>query len=128
MRQMYTKPQVKKANNRYYVEFYYRGERLREYNGSKISLSIFPNKAKTAKERSILLQELKIEFAKALDDNWNPFTGQRNARHSILHAHQTTKSKAINQLYNADLLLLCATTNYLGLATRINLPLCNLSL
>ncbi len=74
---MYTKPQVKKANNRYYIEFYYRGERLREYNGSKLSLPIFPNRANTAKERTLLLQELKTEFAKALEDNWNPFTGQK---------------------------------------------------
>lgn len=90
---MYTKPLVKKTNNRYYIEFYYKGERLREYNGNKLSLSIFPNRAKTTKERSLLLQELKNEFTKALEENWNPFTGQRIVPHKEMSLEQLIVNK-----------------------------------
>jgi integrase len=71
---MFTEPEIKSSNGRSYIEFYFNGQRQREYNAKKLSLSIFPNKATTVKERSSLLRKLKLEFEKALEEGWNPET------------------------------------------------------
>ncbi len=70
---MYTEPEIKESANRSYIEFYYNGTRLREYNANKLGLSILPNKAKTKANKHKLLKKLKFEFDKALEKGWNPF-------------------------------------------------------
>lgn len=69
---MFTDPEVKFSNERAYIEYYFDGKRYREYNATKLHLSIFPNKAKSGKEQLKLLIKLKFEFQKALERGWNP--------------------------------------------------------
>lgn len=74
MRQMHTKPEIKSTSGRAYIEYYYNGERQREYNGNRISLPLFPNRAKDESDRSKLLSKLRFEFEKALEKGWNPLS------------------------------------------------------
>lgn len=74
MRQMYTELIIKSSGSRSYIEYYFNGERFREYNGNRLGLPIYPNKAKTNKDRTKLLNKLKLELHKALDKGWNPLT------------------------------------------------------
>lgn len=71
---MYTELVIKESANRGYVEYYFNGQRLREYNANKLGLSILPNKAKTKPSRLKLLKKLKFELEKALEKGWNPTT------------------------------------------------------
>lgn len=72
---MFTLPQVSSSANldaRSFVYFYYNSKRYKFYNGNKLGLKIFPNYAKTLKERNSLLEQLRFQFHKALTENWNP--------------------------------------------------------
>lgn len=71
---MYTELVIKESANRGYVEYYFNGQRLREYNANKLGLSILPNKARTKPERIKLLKKLKFELEKALEKGWDPIT------------------------------------------------------
>lgn len=57
---------------RVFLLYYYEGIRQREYNGNKLSLPIYPNKAKTQSDKIKLLKKLKFEFEKALEKGWDP--------------------------------------------------------
>nr|WP_276903122.1 site-specific integrase [Pedobacter kyonggii] len=72
---MYTTPQISANDNlasRSYVYFYYNKKHYKFYNGNKLNLPIFPNHAKTIKERAKLLLKLQQEYTKALNNNWSP--------------------------------------------------------
>ncbi|WP_443937925.1 tyrosine-type recombinase/integrase [Pedobacter sp. MW01-1-1] len=72
---MYTTPQISANDNlasRSYVYFYYNKKHYKFYNGNKLNLPIFPNHAKTIKERAKLLHKLQQEYTKALSNNWSP--------------------------------------------------------
>ncbi|MEQ7800173.1 site-specific integrase [Pedobacter sp. ASV1-7] len=72
---MYTQPQISTngdLNSRSFIYFYYDNKRYKIYNGNKLNLPIFPNHAKTIKQRNTLLKQLQFEFHKALSNNWNP--------------------------------------------------------
>lgn len=69
---MQTELVIKESANRGYVEYYFKGKRLREYNANKLGLSILPNKAKTKPEKIKLLKKLKFELEKALEKGWDP--------------------------------------------------------
>lgn len=71
---MYTEPVIKESANRVYVEYYFSGQRLHEYNANKLGLSVIPNKARTKPERTKLLKKLKFELEKALEKGWDPIT------------------------------------------------------
>jgi DNA mismatch repair ATPase MutL len=74
---MYTEPVIKSLSGRAYIEYYFNGERQREYNGKRLSLTIFPNKAKNQPDKVRLLNKLRFELRKALDKGWNPLTVNR---------------------------------------------------
>ncbi|RBQ04299.1 hypothetical protein DRW42_19050 [Pedobacter miscanthi] len=83
---VYTTPQISANDNlasRSYVYFYYNKKHYKFYNGNKLNLPIFPNHAKTIKERAKLLHKLQQEYTKALNNNWTP-TGQTNLFDPIL--------------------------------------------
>ncbi|RZK62538.1 MAG: hypothetical protein EOO85_32160, partial [Pedobacter sp.] len=62
---------TKDTNARAYIEFYYKGKRIREYTGNSIGLNIEPNKEKEPKRRLELLYELKSELSRHLKaDNY----------------------------------------------------------
>ncbi|MFC4209546.1 tyrosine-type recombinase/integrase [Pedobacter lithocola] len=72
---MFTSPQISTnndLNSRSYIFFYYFTIRYKLYNGNKLNLPIFPNHAKTIKERNKLLSKLQLECHKALLNDWNP--------------------------------------------------------
>ncbi|MDP3470216.1 MAG: site-specific integrase [Daejeonella sp.] len=69
---MHTEIEIKGVEGRAFLLYYYEGIRQREYNGNKLSLPIYPNKAKTQADKVKLLKKLKFEFEKALDKGWNP--------------------------------------------------------
>src|SRR5699024_1283811 len=74
MRQMHTKPEIKSTSGRGYIEYYFNGERQREYNGKRLSLPLYPNKAKDESDQAKLLLKLRYEFEKALEKGWNPLS------------------------------------------------------
>lgn len=59
-------------NKRSYVTFYFKNDRVREYNGKNIGQRINPNRAKSVEERNQLLKKLKFELHKALESNNYP--------------------------------------------------------
>lgn len=69
---MHTEIEIKAVEGRAFLLYYYEGIRQREYNGNKLSLPIYPNKAKTQADKVKLLKKLKFEFEKALEKGWNP--------------------------------------------------------
>jgi integrase len=72
---MYSEPEIistKELDHRSYVLFYFNGERYREYNGKRINLKIAPNRAKSLKEKSRLLNTLLFEVKTKLKEGWNP--------------------------------------------------------
>jgi integrase len=69
---MHTEIEIKGVEGRAFLLYYYDGIRQREYNGNKLSLPIYPNKAKTQVDKLNLLKKLKYEFEKALEKGWNP--------------------------------------------------------
>lgn len=69
---MHTEIEIKAVEGRAFLLYYYEGIRQREYNGNKLSLPIYPNKAKTQSDKVKLLKKLKFEFEKALEKGWNP--------------------------------------------------------
>jgi hypothetical protein len=62
------------VEGRVFLLYYYEGIRQREYNGKKLSLPIYANKAKNQSDKVKLLKKLKFEFEKALGKGWNPLT------------------------------------------------------
>lgn len=72
MSQMHTELLIKSIDSRAHIEYYFDGVRQREYNGNKLGLPIFPNKAKTKADKKKLMAKLKYEFQRALDKGWNP--------------------------------------------------------
>lgn len=72
---MYTEPKIVTADvlsHRSYIEFKVDGNRFREYNGNRLELKIFPNRATSLKEKNRLLAKLLFEFKKKLAEGWNP--------------------------------------------------------
>ncbi|WP_293297793.1 site-specific integrase [Pedobacter sp. UBA4863] len=72
---MFTPPQISTnndINSRSCIFFYYDRKRYKIYNGNKLNLPIFPNHAKTIKERNKLLNKLQQEFHNALLQGWTP--------------------------------------------------------
>jgi integrase len=88
---MYTELVIKESANRGYVEYYFNGHRVREYNANKLGLSILPNKARTKTERIKLLKKLKFELEKALEKGWDP----------IAPAIEIEKPQTLEQLVQA---------------------------
>ena len=72
---MYTEPIIfnPKKPKRSYIKFYLNDNRQRVYSGRALGLPIFPNKAKTPKERLSSLQLLKKELVKALATDTYPY-------------------------------------------------------
>jgi len=69
---MYTEPKIILSQNskvRAYIVFYYKGKRVRIYNGKLLNLDIFPNKAKTITEKKRLFNNLLFELKEALKKN-----------------------------------------------------------
>ena len=101
---MYTLPQVSSNNNlesRAFVYFYYDNKRYKFYNGNKLGLKIFPNYAKTLKERNSLLEQLRFQFHKALTENWNPEIEPIND--TSLEQVQITAAEALEEIINNKL-------------------------
>ena len=72
---MFSEPKIfttKDLKVRSYITFYFDGERIREYNGNRLSLPIHPNRSTTNSERNKVLTKLHYEIKKALEKGWNP--------------------------------------------------------
>lgn len=72
---MYSDPEIvetKDLSIRAYVKTYINGKRYRLYNGHPIGIKSSPNRAKTIKERSKILQHLCFQFRKKLEMGWTP--------------------------------------------------------
>lgn len=72
---MYSEPRIVTTEHlelRSYVCFYFKGKRIREYNGKSIGLIIQPNSASSIKERNKLLKKLEFELKKALENDRYP--------------------------------------------------------
>ncbi|RFZ81151.1 hypothetical protein DYU05_20555 [Mucilaginibacter terrenus] len=66
----FTEPSIineRDLSKRCYVTFYLNGERIREYNGKNVGISLNPNRAKSIAERQQLLKKLLFEIRKALE-------------------------------------------------------------
>ncbi|MGQ7852773.1 tyrosine-type recombinase/integrase [Pedobacter sp. WC2501] len=71
----YSEPKIVSQDTlkkRSYVTFYYKGKRVREFNGNNLGLKIQPNYAKSLEERNKLLKKLEYELLKALENNCYP--------------------------------------------------------
>lgn len=72
---MFTPPQISNnddINYRSFIFFYHNKKRYKFYNGKKLNLDIFPNYAKTIKEKCRLLLKMQEQYHKALLNDWNP--------------------------------------------------------
>jgi integrase len=72
---MFTQPQITTSEDikyRSFISYYFDNVRFKHYNGNKLNLTIFPNYAKTIKDKNSLLRQLQYEFYKALSNGWNP--------------------------------------------------------
>ncbi|KQN32374.1 hypothetical protein ASE92_17360 [Pedobacter sp. Leaf41] len=72
---MFTAPQISTNDDlksRSFIYFYFNNVRYKFYNGKKLNLQIFPNHAKSIRERNKLLNNLQSAYTKALHNNWNP--------------------------------------------------------
>lgn len=114
MRQfMFTKPKIfipKKVGERAYLSFYYNGKRLREYNGSRLSLNINPNQFEDVKDRKRLLEQLQFEFTKALNKGWNPFDKELeipNLKIALALVLEEKLSSNLCDLYKRNLKAVC---------------------
>lgn len=58
---MHTEIEIKAVERRAFLLYYYDGIRQREYNGSKLSLPIYPNKAKKQSDKVKLIKKLKFD-------------------------------------------------------------------
>ncbi len=79
---MFTLPTVVTScdlKKRSYVTFYFNGERIREYNGSNLDMSISPNRAKSLTQRNESLEKLRYELHKALEASVYPIKSQQIA-------------------------------------------------
>lgn len=67
---MYTEPKIvnPEATKRPYIIFYYNGTRQRVYSGRVLGLRLYPLKAKTPKERKLILEQLREALVKALSE------------------------------------------------------------
>lgn len=103
---MYTEPIIVNTENsaRAYISFYFNGFRQRIYSGRALGLKIFPNRAKTYKERIRSLQTLKAELLKALAADKYPFQPElakdRDVRLIIRQIQQlTTETQRVNEFH-----------------------------
>ena len=104
---MHTEIEIKAVEGRAFLLYYYDGIRQREYNGNKLSLPIYPNKAKTPADKLRLLKKLKFEFEKALEKGWNPLASAIETKTPI------TLEQSIQKIVNSKL-----TGNYSRTYTR----------
>jgi integrase len=113
---MYTIPTIVTSddlNKRSYVTFYFNGNRVREYNGSKIGSQTSPNRADSIAKRNELLANLRFEFHKALDANNYPNEGELNGK---------TSAKAKSQLIEVHEPIMAPSAHYLlfkGIRTKL---------
>lgn len=73
---MYTEPTIVNADRlkcKCYVTFHVNGVRQRVFSGRPLGLKIFPNRAKTLKQRQRSLELLRAETAKRLAADSFPF-------------------------------------------------------
>lgn len=94
---MHTEIEIKGIEGRAFLLYYYDGIRQREYNGNKLSLPIFPNKAKTQTDKLRLLKKLKFEFEKALEKGWDPLVA------FVVEETPTTLENSINSIVQSKL-------------------------
>ena len=83
---MFTAPQISTNDDltsRSFIYFYYNNIRYKFYNGKRLDLPIFPNHAKTIKERNKLLGNLQTAYTKALHNNWNPLSETEVVKQTI---------------------------------------------
>lgn len=112
---MYTQPQIstnEDLNTRSFIYFYYDNKRYKIYNGNKINVPIFPNHAKTVKQRSVLLKQLQFELHKALSSNWNPSETVEekemvNAKSCLMQILQEKLNSPYSKTYKRDLKKVC---------------------
>jgi len=112
---MFTPPQISTnndLNSRSFIFFYYNKKRYKFYNGNKLNLPIFPNHAKTVKERSKLLNKLQQEYHKALLHNWNPLEVEEEQKIQLVkESFQNILAEKLNspysKFYKRDLKKVC---------------------
>lgn len=102
---MFTLPEIVTSDDlskRSYVTFYFKGNRVREYNGNNIGLRLKPNLCKTQVERNILLAKLQFELRKALEAGIYPLTnGKKIAIDNIPQKVVVRSSSALELLFMA---------------------------
>ncbi|WP_421942433.1 tyrosine-type recombinase/integrase [Pedobacter sp.] len=113
---MFTAPQISTNDDlksRSFIYFYYNNIRYKFYNGNKINVTIFPNHAKTLKERNKLLINLQNAYSKALHNSWNPINGTEtpqeiNSIRDLFGDVLTEKiSSPYSKFYKRDLKKIC---------------------
>lgn len=115
----YTEPQIVTSDNlsiQSYVVFYFEGKRIRIYSGNQVGVHIFPNKAKTQRERLSKLQALKTECLRILISDRFPYVPEELAQSIKLKEtnicellNDTLKSKLelkLSDRYKQDLQLI----------------------
>lgn len=108
---MYTDPIIvigKDLKTRSYLYYYFNGKRYKEYTGKKIGVPIFPNSAKSLKEKKKLLDQLCFEFLKRLKDgSFNPEVNNKIATVSELlnEALKRKLEENLSKSYKSDLRL-----------------------
>ena len=99
MRQMYIDLEIKNSSSRAYLEFYIDGKRHREYNANKLNLHIFPNNAKSDLIKNKLLNKLKFEFQKAIENGWKPYLEEKKIPIKL----QISLEEQVNDTLNSKL-------------------------
>lgn len=113
---MYTEPEIVSSPNlkvRAYLYFYFEGKPVKEYTGNRTTLKIFPNRAKTVKERDRRLEALRLELLKCLSSQTYPVKRHTVVKKPILstrevlgQALQSKLSKKLSKQYKDDLSLI----------------------
>jgi integrase len=88
----YSEPKIVSQDTlkkRSYVTFYYKGKRVREFNGNNLGLKIQPNYAKSIEERNKLLKKLEYELLKALESNTYPHNSLKIDHNNLNHKKTT---------------------------------------
>lgn len=101
---MDTKLEIKIPSNpaaRAYVEFYFNGERIREYSGKALNLNIFPNKATTHEKKFELLVQLRTELANHIKTNNYPL--KKTESEEVQQKPKHTVEQVLRMALNAKL-------------------------
>jgi integrase len=116
---MFTEPRIvnpEDIRTRGYVLTYQNGNRIRLYNGSRLGLKCFPNRAKSLRDREKALKLLAFELKKLLEKGWNPdeiiksdlTVAIQTAAESFSLLAAAVEKEGLSQVYLRDLKGLCA--------------------